>query len=482
MTNTLQDNAPSGGITDVLARDMCSGCGGCSVATGGAVRVALGIRGQFAPDPATITSANIDTASHACPFSDYAPSETALSSETYGDLPEDERIGRYRSLFAGRISDTDQILQSSSGGLTSWLTSQMMERNLVDGVIHVGFGSAQMFEYVVSRSVEDLRAAGRRKSRYYPVSFADAVNAIRGDGRRYAFVGIPCQIKAMRLALNHDEVLREQIVFTIGLVCGHMKSARYAESLAWQQGIAPDSLSRVDFRVKAPGRSVREYKFRSEAVDGGFAEDTTGSLVGGNWGHAVFQLNACNYCDDIFAETADIVFGDAWLPEYDEEWRGTNVVVTRDQRLDAILRDGAQEGAIVLDPLTESAVAATQAGNFRHRRAGLAVRLADDRRDGRWAPARRVTPTYSNVSAPRIRVIRARRELTAASHELYARARREGLIDVYLRGIRPFLTRHDQLSKIATASQLGIRGVLMKLLSKARRAPLTRDTRQEGKE
>ncbi|WP_354003125.1 Coenzyme F420 hydrogenase/dehydrogenase, beta subunit C-terminal domain [Alteromonas mediterranea] len=29
-----------------------------------------------------------------------------------------------------------------------------------------------------------------------------------------------------------------------------------------------------------------------------------------DWRYAFFQPNACNYCDDISAETADIVFGD----------------------------------------------------------------------------------------------------------------------------------------------------------------------------
>ena len=29
-----------------------------------------------------------------------------------------------------------------------------------------------------------------------------------------------------------------------------------------------------------------------------------------------FQLPGCSHCDDIFAECADAVFMDAWLPEY----------------------------------------------------------------------------------------------------------------------------------------------------------------------
>ena len=32
-----------------------------------------------------------------------------------------------------------------------------------------------------------------------------------------------------------------------------------------------------------------------------------------DWGMGIFKLGACDYCDDIVGETADISFGDAWL-------------------------------------------------------------------------------------------------------------------------------------------------------------------------
>lgn len=41
------------------------------------------------------------------------------------------------------------------------------------------------------------------------------------------------------------------------------------------------------------------------------------------------MYKACDFCDDVFAETADIALGDAWLPEYVQDGNGTNVVVTR---------------------------------------------------------------------------------------------------------------------------------------------------------
>src|SRR5699024_1549087 len=101
------------------------------------------------------------------------------------------------------------------------------------------------------------------------------------------------------------------IAYYVGLVCGHLKSQFFAESMAWQTGVSPERLSDVDFRVKNPGRSASSYDFSATDHSGDTHIRATASLAGGSWGHGAFQPEACNFCDDIFAETADIVFGDA---------------------------------------------------------------------------------------------------------------------------------------------------------------------------
>ena len=254
-----------------------------------------------------------------------------------------------------------------------------------------------MFSYVVSRSVDEVQS--RRKSQYYPVTFEHVLREIRGDGKRYAFVGIPCAVTAVRHLAAADPMLREQLAFVVGIVCGHLKSMAYAQSFAWQLGVAPPDLAAVDFRIKDPERTSREYGFQATATDGRTAEAKTMSLVGGSWGHAVFQLGACDFCDDIFAETADVVLGDAWLAKYEIDWRGTNMVVTRDQTIDQILLDGRASGAVTLDDLSVASIVSTQAGNFRHRRDGLAVRLHDDDEAGQWHPRKRVVADLTVVDA-----------------------------------------------------------------------------------
>ncbi|MBK8018945.1 MAG: Coenzyme F420 hydrogenase/dehydrogenase, beta subunit C-terminal domain [Betaproteobacteria bacterium] len=141
---------------------------------------------------------------------------------------------------------TTKVVKSSSGGLTTWLLEALLERGDIDGVVHVSASDSPLFMYTVSTTRDGLGARG--KSRYYAVEVSEVLNAVRGNGRRYAFVGVPCFVKAARLIAEQDEQLGRQLVYFIGLVCGHLKSFAYAELMAWQQGVTPDKLERFDFR------------------------------------------------------------------------------------------------------------------------------------------------------------------------------------------------------------------------------------------
>jgi len=433
-------------IADVVGCGSCVGCGACEVATDGRVNLKLTSRQVYEATLGGASEDDLRQASEVCPFADESPDEDAVASSLFPTLPTDSRVGRHLAAYAGRIAAGD-VTASSSGGLTNWLLTRLLEEGQVDGVVHVGPGQDVLFEYVVSTSVEELGA--RRKSQYYPINFAGALAQIRGDGKRYAFVGIPCAVKAVRHLTARDDTLREQLAFVVGIVCGHLKSMAYAQSFAWQVGIAPDELAAVDFRVKDPTRTSREYGFRATAHDGRTGEAKTLSLVGGSWGHAVFQLGACDYCDDIFAETADVVLGDAWLARYEIDWRGTNVVMTRRAEIDALFRKGRERGQITLDDLDIGEVAATQGGNFRHRRDGLAVRLADDQAAGQWTPRKRVPPDETVVDAERRSLIRRRRELSRLSHRVFEEALRRRDLRVYLDGIGPSIRDYQEATKMS---------------------------------
>jgi coenzyme F420 hydrogenase subunit beta len=450
-------------IEDVVARGMCVGCGGCSIRTSGAIPVRLDRYGMYQADLTSATRAQIELADRVCPFTDASRNEDQLAEEHFGALPSDSRIGRYRSVHAGRLADDDRLLGSSSGGLTSWFLGELLDRRLVDGVIHVGRGSGEeLFGYTISRSSDALLAS--RKSMYYSTTLDQVVREVRGDGRTYAVVGVPCFLTAVRHLEHEDPDLRRQFTWHVGLVCGHLKSQFFAESLAWQAGVRPEDLESVDFRVKNPERRSYSYDYEVRGRGRKPRLRRTLSALDGSWGYGAFQPSACNYCDDVFAETADVVFGDAWLPKYTGDWRGTNVVVTRNADADRILADGLGAGTIVLESLTPDLAAQSQAGNFRHRRDGLRVRLADDLAAGLSVPRKRVAPGYEGVSAQRIGLIRQRRAMSELSLRAFAEAKATGRLAAYTSPMRAAVARYRRLESagksLPTRARESLRAIL----------------------
>lgn len=426
---------------------MCVGCGGCGTATDGRIPVTIRPRGYYQADITGASASDLDLAARVCPFTNESANEDAIADRVFPELPRDGRTGAYISLFAGRLADDAALPDSSSGGLTTWLIRQLLARGEVDGVIHVASADSPLFGYVVSHTDEEILAG--RKSKYHPASFADALNSVRGNGKTYAMVGVPCAMRSARLVAAEDETIGAQLKYFVGIVCGHLKSAAYAESFAWQLGIEPADLETVDFRIKDPALTSRQYSFGAKRRSTGeWRTKQTLELVGGSWGHAVFQLNACNYCDDVFAETADVVVGDAWLSKYEIDWRGTNVVITRNAVIDEIFRAGAAAEELSFDSLDVDSTARTQGGNFRHRREGLAVRLADDEKAGRWAPQKRVAPGYHGVAPDRIDLIRRRRHLSAVSHDAFAAAKDADDLKVYLDVVKPLIDEYQGKTKM----------------------------------
>lgn len=372
-----------------------------------------------------------------CPFSPSAANEDELSSERFHDAAHaDGRIGRYQCAYVGHVAEQDFRRQGSSGGLVSWTAVELLRRGLIDGVAHVVAEEAapgeRLFRYRISRTEAEIRRGA--KSRYYPVELSEVIGEIRSRPGRYAVIGAPCFIKAIHLLRREDPLLRERIVFTLGLFCGHMKSAWMVESFAWQMGCRGGDVATIDFRHKSMDRPANWYTARIVLRDGSERRKDWWAFVDGDWGAGFFQNSACNFCDDVAAETADVAFGDAWVEPYASDGRGTNVVVVRSKEVATLMREAIAERRLVLEPVDADFVYATQAAGFRHRREGLSLRLAH-RRGG--LEVRKRTRARKRAATLRRRIVYRLRALIAAwSHPLFLGAR---LIDrpaVYLRCAR----------------------------------------------
>ncbi|WP_315927023.1 Coenzyme F420 hydrogenase/dehydrogenase, beta subunit C-terminal domain [Mesorhizobium sp. SP-1A] len=419
----------------IMRGGLCIGCG-CCVAQSSApdARMIWDKRGQLKPAGGDWLDDSSPRFNRTCPFAPGARDEDALASALFPAAAYvDPDIGRFSRAYIGHVCEDGFRALGSSGGMVSWTASELLRRGLVDGVAHVIASpdprrEGLFFRYTISRTIEEVRAGAC--SRYYPTELSSVLRTIRARPGRYAVVGVPCFVKAINLQRAEDEMMRERIAYTLGLFCGHMKSARFADSLALQMGVDPDDVVRVDYRIKAPGRPASWYRARLTLGDGSTREKDWWHLADGDWGAGFFQNSACNFCDDVVAETADISFGDAWVEPYSSDPQGTNVVVVRNPELEGIVRDAIGSHRLALHETDAHFVRETQAAGLRQRREGLAYRL--EWRSPALALRKRVSDRPIALGRRRALIYRTRYRISMWSHRIFAFARRARLPAVYV--------------------------------------------------
>ena len=385
-------------IEPVIGSGICIGCGACAFSSDGAIEMRRNLDG--ACEAAVLDREKaLSVPGGICPFSDHAPNEDSHGLRLFGDAPiHHDALGYARATWAGFCVESDYRANGSSGGITTWFAAEALRAGLVDAVIHVHPQRDNvLFEYGISRTTEDVQSGA--KTRYYSVSFASALQEVRNSGKRFALIGVPCFIKAARNLALFDERINELMVLTIALICGHMKSPGFAESLAWQVGVSPDRIGNVNFRVKLDEKPAHQYGFSAtDKLSGVTKTKPMSSLSGRRWDGGYHRLKACDYCDDVLGETADVTFGDAWLQEFSRDPLGTNVIVARSDLAVKLLQSGGERGALRLVPLTASTTASSQAGGLRDRREGLAYRLFLKDKGNQWRPVKRVKANAEGIT------------------------------------------------------------------------------------
>ena len=426
---------------DIVRSGLCIGCGSCIEHAGGnKVQMKFDRYGELKPQgDDTWMKTKSEIFSQTCPFSPASKNEDELASSLFlNPTYKDAYSGSFQSAYVGYAAENNYRMQGSSGGMVTWVAAELMRKGLIDGVAHVVASNdpqeeGNYFHYRVSRSEHEIREGA--KSRYYPIEMSGIMKEIREVPGRYAIIGIPCFIKTVQLLRQHDALLRERILFTLGLFCGHMKSARFVESLAWQMKVPVEDIMKVEFRYKDPDRPASWYNAMLTLRNGTVVNRDWWNLADGDWGAGFFMNNACNYCDDVTSETADVSFGDAWVEPYSSDGKGTNVVVVRSKEVQQIINTAIVQGRLKLDEVDGKFVEQTQAAGFRQRREGLAYRLT-------WAtkniqPRKRVAPNATALQNTRKIIYRLRYYISKWSHRMFyaARVLQEPMIYIRWAGI-----------------------------------------------
>lgn len=380
-------------VIDIVAKnDLCIGCGLCVYKC---PSQAIGMRwneeGFLVPELAGECDLHGECLS-VCPFNPYPKEKVKTENEIAALFLENSKnyhpkIGRYEGIYAGYANEFR--LTSSSGGIATYVLARLLEKRVVNYIFAVRESTKPetFYEYAVLHDKEELISAS--KTKYYPVTLATVIPKIHELEGKVAIVGVACFIKAIRLAQYTEPELKEKILFLVGIICGGIKSRFFTEYLANKAGVEIENIEKPQFRIKDFNSTAGDYSFGCVDRKTQMGKSIKMRSVGDMWGTGLFKANACDFCDDVTTELADISLGDAWLEPFNKDGKGTNVIVTRSKLADDIIWEGMKNNELSVESLSLERFLSSQQGSFNHRHKGLGYRIELAKKQGKAVPSKR---------------------------------------------------------------------------------------------
>lgn len=384
--------------TEIVKNDLCIGCGMCAALCPTKIlAMKWNERGEYAPVAITSCITECGLCLKVCPFTDSGNNEDTIGKVLYGSIPKinhKPETGHYISAYAGHADEVHRAI-GASGGIGTWLLEKLLEDGTVNYVICATPDEEpeRLFSFKIFGSPEGVRTGAG--SVYYPLEMSEVIKKILETPGKFAVVGLPCFIKAIRLAQMKNKKISDRISVTIGLVCGQMKSKYFTDYIASMAGVRNRFVA-VRYRGKSSDRPVNNYYYTFIESTGESKKIYWNDGISEAWVNRWFTPRACNYCDDVFAECADAVCMDAWLPEYAQDCKGTSLMLIRSEAIAKLIEGEISSGTILLKTIPIEKIVESQAGVITNKRKKLSHRLYDDINHMRKAPVKRVKPVRPN--------------------------------------------------------------------------------------
>lgn len=333
-------------ITDVVEKQLCTGCGACSYAEPDRFRMGnayqLGRRPFLKPDPKAETGAGIQV----CPGA--ALSHDPIVRQNSNIVAEMfDAWGPVYEVWEGYSGDPAIRLAGSSGGLATALALFCLEQEKMEGVLHTGADEETPYLNKTVYSKTRSALVSNAGSRYSPASPCESLDLVERAEGKSVFIGKPCDVAAVQKARKINPLLDQKIGLTIGFFCAGVPAFNGLFELLKKNGIhtPQKQLKSLRFRGNGwPGLWTANY------VDDNNQEKSSQLTYAESWGFLQkFRQWRCYICPDHSGEFADIAVGDPWYRQVTADEPGKSLIVVRTQRGLDILRAAEQAGYVVLE-------------------------------------------------------------------------------------------------------------------------------------
>ncbi|MHA2181118.1 MAG: Coenzyme F420 hydrogenase/dehydrogenase, beta subunit C-terminal domain [Promethearchaeota archaeon] len=292
VVNFLQSNFLGKGFQElhdqVISNQSCVLCGTCT-----SICPRIGMKET---EPTLLEyDPECSTCFRYCPQT-YFPEEKFEKELFHENVTKSYPLGNYQKLVTARSNNNDILQVAQNGGVVSSLLIHALDSGLIDGVLLTDKDEMWRPKPVIARTANEILSCTGSK---YTVastlsSYNDAINEYKLE--KLAFVGMPCQIQAVRKLQLFSPLSKEYGKFTlvIGLYCYSNYSYDLIETfIQGELGVSLSDIKKMD---------VSQGKFYIYMKDTSIKEIPIKEMKKYTW-------ISCHYCKDYTAEIADISVG-----------------------------------------------------------------------------------------------------------------------------------------------------------------------------
>ncbi len=330
----IAEKPPKSVIDEVVNEDLCIGCGTCAAVC--PTRCIEMVYGKPKIERSVNRSECIKCGScyFHCPRSFIDLDK--LTEKVFGGLG-DEALGNYQEAYAARSTDPEILKLAQDGGIGTAILTYALEKGIIDGAAVAIRGEENPWQPIdfIARTKEDLlKAAGTK------YSFASVMSTTRdaieeAELEKFAFVGTPCMIQAlkkMELYPYGSREIHNHIEFSMGLVC--MENFLYGSLrsiIEYEVGVPLSKVTKMD---------IAKGKFWVYTTDGDIIPIPLAEA-------AKYAGGGCHFCLDYVAELSDISIGSVGTPD------GWSTLFVRTDKGKEIVEGAIEEGYIEVKPIDE---------------------------------------------------------------------------------------------------------------------------------
>ena len=351
-----------GNISDVVKQKLCVQCGFCSdVCSSKAIKNEI-VNGEYIPKINKNRCNNCGLCLKICTGKGLPINAMANILFEGDEIKQDSMIGRYHKCFSGYSLDHDIRFHSASGGIVSQFLIYLLEKNIIQGAVVVGFKKDNPLEAYTYIATDKKSVIDGKSSKYCVVSYEGILNQIKEKEGKFVIVGLPCHIQTIRKYLDTFPKMKEKIIGCFALYCSAYKSLLSIDYMMNRYNVDKKNISSFAYRDDGclgymkisdkNGKELKKIEYLKYFVP----------LRG------FFKPKRCTLCIEHYGELADISVGDIHVDEYINDNIGVNSIVTRSENWTELFLKAQQDKYIEIKEISEDLVNRSQEYAKKHKK------------------------------------------------------------------------------------------------------------------